>query len=156
ATVLRAQPTVLALELSDARGWTVFPTPVDEKKSYKSEKYSSSGKRWGATNHPDEIRADFKRWPNARIGISTGVDNKIFVVEADTMEGHGVDGLAALAALQAEYGKLPETLQAESPSGSRHFYFNYPKGADIKNSNSKLAIGIDVKGEGGMVIAPPS
>jgi hypothetical protein len=45
---------------------------------------------------------------------------------------------------------------AISPSGSPHRYFNYPKDTTIKNSTSKIAPGIDVLGDGGMVIAPPS
>src|SRR5262249_37974099 len=45
---------------------------------------------------------------------------------------------------------------SESPSGSRHRYFNQPKGVVIKNSTSSIGPGIDVRGEGGMVIAPPS
>ena len=44
---------------------------------------------------------------------------------------------------------------AQSPSGSVHRYFNWP-GKKIKNSVGKLARGVDVKGDGGMVIAPPT
>src|SRR5262249_49884146 len=60
------------------------------------------------------------------------------------------------AALEAEHEPLPDTLMSESPSGSRHRYYNYPKGIEIGNSTSGIAPGIDVRGEGGMVIAPPS
>ena len=70
------------------------------------------------------------------------------MVEADTLEGHGVDGLAGLKALEAEHGVLPETLMAESPTGSIHRYFAWPKplGVDIRNSDGKLAPGVDVQG----------
>jgi hypothetical protein len=78
------------------------------------------------------------------------------VLETDTPSGHGVDGPASLRQLESQYGKLPTTLTAESPSGSVHFYFKYLDGLIIRNSTSKIAPGIDVRGEGGMVVAPPS
>jgi hypothetical protein len=43
-----------------------------------------------------------------------------------------------------------------SPTGSLHYYFKYPEGVTIINSDSKLATGVDVRAEGGMVLAPPS
>jgi hypothetical protein len=135
-------------------GLHVFPAPPGAKCSYKSA-LRSGGRRWGATRDADEIRKDFTRWPYARIGISTGIENSIVVIETDTVEGHGVDGAAALAQLEATYGPLPETLQAISPSDSVHRYFQHP-GIKIKNSASALGPGIDVRGDGGMVIAPPS
>jgi hypothetical protein len=45
---------------------------------------------------------------------------------------------------------------AESPSGSLHYYFNNPPRTVIRNSASVLAPGVDVRGEGGMAMAPPS
>ena len=102
-----------------------------------------------------EVERDFRRWPDAGVGIPTGEVNRIFVLEADTVEGHGVDGVASLKALEARHGLLPETLMAQSPSGSIHRYFNWP-GKEIKNSAGKLARGVDVKGVGGMVVAPPT
>ncbi len=138
-----------------ARGWHVFPVPRGEKKSHKAKKYSN-GQNWGATTDPEQIESDFKRWPNANVGIVTGPKSAIWVVEADTKEGHGVDGIAELRELEDEYGKLPETLMAISPSGSLHYYFNWPAGAAIRNTESEIADGVDVRADGGMVIAPPS
>ena len=132
-------------------GLFVFPVPPGTKQSYKSAKYSG-GRRWGATRDPDEIERDWLRWPYANVGIPTGEVNGIFVVEVDTVAGHGVDGLATLGKLPP----LPPTLTAQSPSGSQHFYFQYPTGLDIRNSANLLGRGIDVRGEGGMVVAPPS
>jgi hypothetical protein len=141
-----------------ARGVAVFPVPPDSKKSYKSADHSD-GRKWGATSDPAEVRRDFTRWPNARIGIPTGIVNKIVVVETDTEagHGHGVDGQAALAQLEVEHGALPETRTAISPSGSVHRYFRHPgAGIKIKTTASVIGTAIDVRGDGGMVIAPPS
>ncbi len=145
-----------ALSYAADRGWIIFPAVRDQKKSHKAAEHSG-GVRWGSTKDPAQIRADFKRWPDAGIGLPTGADNGIFVVEADTMEGHGVDGIANLAELKRQHGKLPDTLMAESPSGSVHRYYRHPgNGIYVKNADGVLAPGVDVKGDGGMVIAPPS
>jgi hypothetical protein len=144
-----------ALRYAEQRGWAIFPAPLGAKKSNKAAKFSN-GRNWGATRDAAEIRRDFERWPDAGVGIPTGPDNNIFVVEADTPEGHDVDGIASLRKLETEHGPLPETLMAESPSGSLHYYFNWPAGATIPNSASRLGPGIDIRGDGGMVIAPPT
>ena len=143
-----------ALGYVECRGWMIFPVPPGTKRSYKSARFSG-GRPWGMSGDPMEIERDFRRWPDAGVGIPTGEVNRIFVLEADTVEGHGVDGLAALKTLEAKHAPLPETLMAQSPSGSIHRYFNWP-GAKIKNSDGKLAPGVDVKGDGGMVVAPPT
>jgi hypothetical protein len=137
-----------------AAGLAVFPAPIGTKKSHKAAKFSN-GEPWGMTKDSDEIRRNFNKWPDANIGIPTGPENGFFVVEADTIEGHDVDGLASLAALEATHGPLPATRESESPSGSVHRHFKHP-GFFIKSSASVLGPGIDVKGDGGMVIVPPS
>jgi bifunctional DNA primase/polymerase-like protein/primase-like protein len=156
-------PILAAALAYAARGWDVFPADIslDEKtgkfrkKSYKSAKHSG-GAKWGKTRDPEQIRRDFHRFPDANVGIVTGSESGIWDTETDTPEGHDVDGEASLRALEAEHGPLPDTLMAESPSGSKHRIFNYPKRVEIRNSTSAIGPGIDVRGEGGMFIAPPS
>src|SRR6185437_2717375 len=104
---------------------------------------------------PQLIQRWWRKWPDANIGIPTGAENGFWVVEADTKAGHGKDGIAALQALIGAQ-PWPATLQAISPSGSVHYYFQYPEGMEVKNSASKIAAGVDMRGEGGMVLAPPS
>lgn len=139
------------------RGWKVFPALIEDgkKKSHKAAKYSN-GERWGATTDLNEIRHDFARWHAELIGIPTGPEQGFFVVEADTPKGHDVDGIATLRALEAKHGPLPDTLMAESPTGSLHYYFNWPPKGTISNSASRIGPGIDVRGQGGMVLGPPS
>ena len=153
---LQAEATLKAALHYVRHGLAVFPVPPDSKQSYKCAAHSD-GRAWGMTRDVAEIRRDFARWPNARIGIPTGAVNGIVVVETDTPEGHGVDGAAALAQLEAEHDPLPDTLQALSPSGSLHRYFRHPgAGIKIKGSASELGAGLDVRADGQMVIAPPS
>lgn len=139
------------------RGWKVFPALIEDgkKKSCKAAKYSN-GERWGATTDPKEIRRDFAKWQAELIGIPTGPEQGFFVVEADTPKGHDVDGIATLRALETKHGELPQTLMAESPTGSLHYYFNWPSVGTIRNSTSMIGPGIDVRGQGGMVLGPPS
>jgi hypothetical protein len=137
------------------QGTFIFPAPATGEKKGIYPGATTNGRRWGNTNDPATVRAYWLKHPDANIGLPTGEDNKIFVFEFDTPEGHEVDGATALAELEAKYGKLPETLQSQSPSGSIHYYFNHP-GFYVKSSAGEIAPGIDIKGDGGMVFAPPS
>src|SRR5262245_7161107 len=93
---LKADNSILAAALAYvAKGWMVFPAPPDSKKGYKSKKHND-GINWGMTDEPAQIKRDWKRWPDANIGLPTGSVNGFWVSEADTMKGHGVDGIAAL------------------------------------------------------------
>jgi RecA-family ATPase len=143
-----------ALYYAETMQWAVFPAPPGEKSSHKAARFSD-GRKWGATKDAEEIRRDFAHWPDSNIGIPTGAQNGIFVIDVDTPTGHDKDGIASLAALETEHGKLPPSLQAVSPSGSIHYYFRHP-GFHVKNSTSEIGSGIDIRGDGGMVIAPPS
>ena len=139
-----------------ARGWCVFPAPIGEKKSLMSAKNDRLGRKWGATCEPDDVVNYWNKWSNANVAVVTGPQSGIWVLDIDTPEGHARDGFASLAALVAEHGPLPETLTAESPSGSRHLYFNWPSAGGIRNTTNVPGPGLDVRAEGGMVIAPPS
>jgi hypothetical protein len=136
-------------------GWDVFPAPPGTKKSYKSQEHSG-GAKWGKTRDIAQIEADWAQWPDANIGLPCGKESGFWVMEADTSEGHGVDGLQSIRDLVARHGDIPPTRMAESPSGSVHYYFKWVEGVEITNSVGRIAPGIDVRGQGGMVIAPPS
>jgi len=158
AFIVGQHPRSLAAALAYAElGWFTFPAPPDgSKKSLKAAKYSD-GRKWGMAVDPVEIERDYRLWPNANCGVVTGRESGVWVIEADTAEGHGIDGVGSLRALEAEHGPLPPTLTACSPSGSLHHYFKYPAtDINIRNSTSKLAPGVDVRASGGMVLAPPS
>ena len=137
------------------RGWYVFPAPPGKKKGLLSATISN-GNPWGCTKDIAEVQTYWTRWPSAGIGIATGPQSKVLVLEADTPKGHAKDGIASLHRLEEEHGALPPTLMCESPSGSLHYYFNYPAAVEIRNSESKIAEGVDIRAKGGMVIAPPS
>jgi hypothetical protein len=138
------------------RGWLIFPAPRGVKKSELSKKYSGNNSNWGATTDPDRLKQYWGKWPGSNIGVVTGAASGIFVIETDTKAGgHKADGEIALRELEAKYGPLPKTRMAISSSGSKHYYFKHP-GYKVSNSASEIGPGIDVRGDGGMVIAPPS
>jgi hypothetical protein len=151
------RPAEAVLFYAEVMRWVTFPVPPGTKKSYVSGRFSKNGRRWGADKDPRILDRYWRRFRGANVGLPCGAENGIWVLEADTPEGHEVDGIANLAALVHHHNKpLPDTLTAISPTGSVHRYFEYPKHLSIRNSASKIAPGVDVRGRGGMVLAPPS
>lgn len=65
-----------------------------------------------------------------------------------------VDSLEALEELEERIGPLLETAAVRTPRGGLHLYFRHADG--ITNSPGGLPKGIDVRGEGGYVLVPPS
>lgn len=91
----------------------------------------------------------------ANIGIATGEVSGFWVLDID-----GPEGAAALAALEARHGPLPPTVEQSTGKG-RHICFAWPAAGTIgdrtvRNSASKIGPGIDVRGDGGYIVAAPS
>ena len=116
--------------------------------------------RWKEYEGDDE--GEYCKGPGGDYGVPTGSRNGFFVVDLDVKPAKGIDGLEALAAL----GELPDTLTVATPSGGWHLYFKMPRAQPvggqtsaaqtIHNSVSKLAPGVDIRGEGGFVVGPGS
>lgn len=146
-----------------ARGWRVLPVHsirADGRCTCGRAKCKSPGKHpktkngvKDATKEEGQIKAWWKRWPSANIGIATGAESGLVVLDVDTKDGK--DGEGSLRVLEAEHGKLPDTAESCTGGGGRHEFYQYPGGATIGNAVG-LAPGLDVRGEGGYVCAPPS
>jgi hypothetical protein len=95
------------------------------------------------------IREWWERDPKYNVAIATGAVSGIFVIDID-----GLDAEAELRKLESKHGALPATVEAITARG-RHIYFRYPA-KPIRNSAGKIAPGIDVRADGGYVLAPPS
>jgi bifunctional DNA primase/polymerase-like protein/primase-like protein len=102
-----------------------------------------------ATTNPDVIRAWWQREPELNIAIATGAASGIFVVDVDDFGAE-----AALRELEARHGALPPSVECITARG-RHVYFKWPESA-VRNTAGKIAPGIDTRGDGGYVLAPPS
>jgi len=107
-----------------------------------------------ATTDAKQIRNWWTVWPEANIGATTGPQSRLVVLDEDPRHG----GDASLKALQQKYGVLPKTVEAKTGGGGRHLFFVYPDGdGKILNAAGLAGFeGIDVRGDGGYVVMPPS
>ena len=94
-----------------------------------------------ATTDPETIRTWFRRRRN--VGIATG--RGLLVLDIDL---GGEEWLRQQA--------VPLTWSARTGSGGLHYYFRLPPGVELRDTAGKLAAGVDTRGDGGMVVAPPS
>lgn len=138
-----------------ARGFRVFPVweLVDGVCScHKGAKCDRPGKHprtrrglWEGTTDAGRITSWWIEYPDANVGIRTGVD--LFVVDLD-----GEEGQATWARLCREWGLQADTLRAYSGGGGVHLFFQ----GTGKTTVGQLGKGVDTRGEGGYVVAAPS
>jgi hypothetical protein len=163
AAVSCSRPQMAPLEAAldyAARGWSVFPChSIRAGACSCGNPCTSPGKHprtvngcRDATRDPQQIRRWWRRWPDANPAIATGEGSGIFTVDVDTNKG----GDLHFARRIARQGPLPDTCTNRTGGGGWHFIFSWPDGADIRNSTSQLAHGVDVRGNGGYIMAPPA
>jgi Bifunctional DNA primase/polymerase, N-terminal/Primase C terminal 1 (PriCT-1) len=128
-----------------SRGWSIVPLrPRDKRPLIPWEDLQQ--KRASTA----EASAWFDRWPDANLGIVTGELSGLVVLDVDPKHG----GDSSLQALERRHGRMPQTVRVISGGGGMHYYFGHPGGL-IRN-RAGLAQGIDLRGDGGYVVAPPS
>jgi len=155
------QPVSAALDYA-RRGWPVLPLwwPQNAGCACGAGDCASPGKhplgtlaRHGvldATTDPTRIARWWARQPLANVGVATGRASGIVVVDVDPRH----DGPRHLAQLERQYLDLPRTVEVVSGGGGRHLYFEHRDGPIPSGAN--LVPGVDLRGDGGYVIAPPS
>lgn len=128
-----------------ARGWSVIPMQPQGKRPLvvwrPFQQHAAS---------LEQIGHWFRRWPDANVGVVTGAVSGLVVVDVDLAHG----GPQSVAALEAVHGLLPPTVEAITGGGGRHLYYAHP-GRPVGNRVG-LRPGIDVRADGGCVVAPPS
>ncbi|WP_198516537.1 phage/plasmid primase, P4 family [Herbaspirillum huttiense] len=129
------------------RGFSVFPLVSGGKKPAVATGFKA------ATTDPVQIEDWFSKKAKSNIGIATGEVSGIWVLDIDVK--NGAKGEESLAAFEAEYGALPPTLTCKTPSGGKHIYFAHDGSMSVKSAAGILP-GIDVRGEGGYIVASPS
>jgi putative DNA primase/helicase len=104
-----------------------------------------------ATTDPLTINEWWQRWPNANVAMPTGVASLYFVLDIDLPAGD-----ESLQKLIEQHGDLPIAPVSVTGSGGRQVFFGYPVDPEIRNSAGKLGPNLDIRGNGGYVVLPPS
>lgn len=130
-----------------AAGVPVFPCVVEGKRPLTRRGFLD------ASNDPEQVAAWWSRTPNANIGIPTGTESDVVVVDVDVHGTH--DGRAAYQRA-TEAGLVDGAgLLVRTPTGGAHVYFPATPGREQRSWQAATA-GIDFRGDGGYIIAPPS
>jgi Bifunctional DNA primase/polymerase, N-terminal/Primase C terminal 1 (PriCT-1) len=138
AALASAAPCQLAAAYI-ARHWSVFPLQPRSKVPYPGTR--------GFKNASTDAVA-LLRWPaDANVGIATGAG--LVVIDVDDVHGGG----DSLHALEREHGQLPVTPSVKTPNGM-HYYLRAR--SNVACSAGQLGPGLDVRGDGGYIVAPPS
>ncbi|MET4242720.1 bifunctional DNA primase/polymerase [Bradyrhizobium sp. RT10b] len=130
-----------ALRLAD-RGLPVFPCAASKRPTcphgFKD-----------ASRDPSAVRALWRDYPGPLIGVPTGETTGLFVLDVDSAKH---DTAADWLERYAPY--LPDTRAHRSRSGGVHFLFRHRRG--LRNSQAKLALGVDTRGDGGSILWWPA
>lgn len=123
-------------------GWPVFRLRPNSKLPATSNGFHD------ATTDSATVVEEWTRHPNANVGVATGSVSGLVVIDVDP------GGDATIEALKRTLGPLPPTFVALTPKGA-HAYFRHP-GIEVRCSAGRLGPGVDVRADGGYVVAPPS
>ena len=129
-------------------GRPVFPLAV----AAKTPARGSHG-HLDATADPEAVRRAWQAAPRANVGLITGPLSRIWVLDVDPR--HGDD--RTLAELEDPHGPLLATIEAATPSGGRHLHWRWPEvGPEIRSTAGQVGAGLNMRGDGGFIVAPPS
>ena len=126
-------------------GWSVIPIEARGKRPlirWQVHQYRTAAVA--------EIAEWFQHWPDANLAVVTGIVSGLVVLDLDPR--HGAE--ASLQQFEQEHGAFAETIEARTGGGGRHLYFAHP--GEIVRNRVGIAPGVDLRGDGGYVMAPPS
>ncbi len=136
-----------AVELTQF-GFSVFPLRPNRKDP------AIKGGFTNATTEAEAVEYEWSLRPNMNVGIATGgVSNGLVVIDCDYHPEDGRDGLSVKAEWEREHGDFPETVCVETPTGGEHYYFRSDEPFNCSTNADKA---IDIRADGGYVVAPPS
>lgn len=122
------------------RGYSVMPLKKDKRpmlttwKTYQSKAASE-----------EQIQSWWERWPDANVGIITGEISGITVIDVDAYKAGGT-----------KLDAFPETFTVKTGNGGYHLYYKYQKGLTISANKYPQFPGVDIRSDGGYIVAPPS
>jgi hypothetical protein len=132
-----------ALRLA-ARGLLVFPCRP------RSKVPATRNGLKDAKTDAKAIEATWRRYPDLNVAVATGAVSGVVVLDVD-----GDEGWDSLHELEDQNDVLPDTKSLTTPSGGQHFWFKHP-GVEIRNTAGFPGPCLDVRGDGGYVLVPPS
>ena len=134
-----------ALEYA-GEGFAVFPLKVKDKIPATADGFKS------ATTDEHTIRRWWNQNPDFNIGIATGaVSGGLVVIDIDN--GHGGDGSGSIRDWERANEQLPDTVTCLTGSGGVHYYYKFTEGY---RNTAGLLDSVDIRADGGYVVAPPS
>lgn len=131
-----------AIEYVTVYNWFIFPIEPRSKKPATAHGFKD------ASNDPDVILSWWKQQPALNIGVDCGRSN-LAVVDVDAEGMEAWNDLANTMAYRA-------AMVAYTGGGGAHLIYKQPATFEVKNTASKLAKGIDTRGEGGYILLAPS
>lgn len=140
-------------------GYAVLPLARGAKKPHRMLPYdpgtARNGVHW-ATTDPEAVEWAWSQDPAANAGVATGLCSHLVVLDLDVKKGHDGPGeLRRFLAASALYLD-PDAPLVRTPSGGWHVWLRWPQNWGPVPERPGILPGVDVKGEGGLVVAPPS
>ena len=129
-------------------GWSTIPVGADKRPLIAWAAYQTRAPT------PEEIDAWWRRWPDAGVGVVTGAVSGLLVVDVDRKDEAAFEEARSLIE-----GLIPDGLAtplARTRSGGLHYYFRRPEGPAWGNRARIRGLPIDVRCDGGYVVAPPT
>jgi hypothetical protein len=138
-----------------AQGWPVFP--LAGKIPFRTLDGRDGHGYHDATTDPELITAWWQQHPTANIGLPTGEVSGVIVLDLDPRHADRRQP-NLLRVLTERYGELPKTRTVRTAHGGLHCYFAHPKDGHRYPNAVQLdtLAGVDVRGDGGYVVLPPS
>lgn len=128
-------------------GWKVFPVNKDKRP------LTQNGFK-DASNKEHKLRRWWTEHPQANVAIATGKDSGIVVLDIDSHKDSSTNSLQELI---HQKGTFNQTVVARTGGGGQHIYFKYPPDNQVSSTVNLFGIpGIDIRADGGYVVAPPS
>ena len=108
-----------------------------------------------ATKDQQVIKEWWEQWPDSNIGVRTGQVSGIMAVDLDVKDSD-VNGITNWYELLDDHGSA-STMTAFTGSGGQHWIYKLPPNVEVRNdTGTKLAKGIDIRGDGGYIVVAPS
>ena len=125
------------------QGFKVFPTKLNKKP------LTDHGLK-DATMLQVGVKEYWTKYPEAGIGLVT---DGFVVLDFDAKSG----GLDSKDIIETQFGQLPRTRTHRTGGGGSHYIYRNPNGTDIRNTVELGGYkGVDLRANGGYIIAPPS